>query len=235
MTLRLIPMSRGLNKRSRLASARAWHCALILVVLVFPGNVGVGQASPQSFWELRPEATEAMLHSPSDDTDRRYIRLRQYFADLHCTSALMEEQAISKHRAKNLICILPGKDAEQIVVAARYDRRSGTDDPAQGWTEAVTLPILYNALLAGHRQHTFVFAELCGTAGEDAFVGRLHGKQRPLPMALVVMDALGRSGPWYYTSERCRFPRKAGRRRQLTGGSSRKLLSLHACKGFPSL
>ena len=173
----------------------------MLVVLVFPGNVGVGQASPQSFWELRPEATEAMLHSPSDDTDRRYIRLRQYFADLHCTSALMEEQAISKHRAKNLICILPGKDAEQIVVAARYDRRSGTDDPAQGWTEAVTLPILYNALLAGHRQHTFVFAELCGTAGEDAFVGRLHGKQRPLPMALVVMDALGRSGPWYYTSE----------------------------------
>jgi hypothetical protein len=142
-----------------------------------------------------------MLRSASDDTNRRYLRLRQYFADLHCTTALMEEQFIPKRRAKNLICVLPGRDAERIVVAARYDRRSGVDDPAQGWTEAAMLPILYNALLAGRRQHTFVFAELCGTAGENAFLTGLHGKQRPSPKAMVVTGTMGLSSPWYYTSE----------------------------------
>jgi hypothetical protein len=173
----------------------------MLAVLLFPGNVGIGQDSPQSFWELRPEATDAMLRSASDDTARRYLRLRQYFAELHCTATSMEEQIIPKHHAKNLICVLPGKDTEQFVVAARYDRRSGTDDPAQGWTEAAMLPILYNALLAGHRQHTFVFAELCGTAGEDVFLRSLHSKQQPSPKTMVLVDAMGLSGPLYYAPE----------------------------------
>ena len=112
----------------------------------------------------------------------------------------MSEQVIPKHRTKNLICVLPGKDTEQIVVVARYDRRSGTDDPAQGWTDAAMLPILYNALLAGHRQHTFVFVALCGTAGENAFLASLHSNHPP-PKVMVVMDSLGRSSPSYYTLE----------------------------------
>ena len=77
MTLRLIPMRRSLKRRLRSVSVRAWHCALMLAVMVFPWNVSLGQSSPQSFWELRPEATDAMLRSASDDTSRRYVRLRQ--------------------------------------------------------------------------------------------------------------------------------------------------------------
>jgi hypothetical protein len=144
---------------------------------------------------------DAMLQMSSDDNSRRYARLRQYFADLHCTTASMEEQIISKHGAKNLICVLPGNDADRIVVAARYDRRGGMNDPTQGWSEAVMLPILYNALLAGHRQHTFVFAELSGIAGENVFMASLRSRQQPPPKAMVVMDTLGLSGPWYYTLE----------------------------------
>jgi hypothetical protein len=168
---------------------------------MFSGSVGIGQDSPQSFWELRPEAMGAMLRAASDDTSRRYLRLRQYFADLHCATASMREQVIPKHRTKNLICVLPGKDTEQIVVAARYDRRSGTADPKEGWTDAAMLPILYNALLAGHRQHTFVFVALCGTAGEDAFLASLRSRHLPPPKAMVVMDTLGLSVPWYYALE----------------------------------
>jgi len=66
-------------------------------------------------------------------------------------------------------------------VAARYDHRDRMDDAAKGWSEAVMLPILYNALQAQHRQHTFLFVELSGRAGEDAFLGsfRKHGRQPP--------------------------------------------------------
>lgn len=142
-----------------------------------------------------------MLLTASDGTSRRYTRLRQYFAELHCTNASIEEQIISKHGEKNLICVLPGKDTERIVVVARYDRRSGMADPAQGWTEAVMLPILYNALLAGHRQHTFVFVELCGIAGENVFLRSLRSKHQPSLKAIVVMESLGLSSPSYYTLE----------------------------------
>ena len=215
-TLRLIPMSRSLSVCLSSVHARAGHCALMLAVLVFPGNVGAGESSPQSFWELRPDAMDAMLQMSSDDNSRRYVRLRQYFADLHCTSASIEEQNLPKHGEKNLICVLPGKDTEQIVVAARYDRRSGTPDPAQGWSEAVMLPVLYNALLAGQRQHTFVFVALCGTAGENVFLASLRSKHLPPAKAMVVMDTLGLSGPWYYALEGTPLSAKA-RERAIVG------------------
>lgn len=199
MTLR-----RRSDQRMPPLSLCGWRGALMLPALLFfllSGGVGIGQDSPQSFWELRPQAMDAMLLAAADGTSRRYVRLRQYFADLHCPTSLMEEQTISKHGAKNLICVLPGKDTEQIVVASRYDRRSGAVDPAQGWTEAVMLPILYNALLAGHRQHTFVFAALCGIGGENVFLGNLRSKRQPPPRTIVLMDTLGLSSPWYYTLE----------------------------------
>ena len=97
--------------------------------------------------------------------------------------------------------MLPGEDAEQIVVAARYEQRDPSHDAAQGWSEAVMLPLLYNAMLAAKRQHTFVFAELGGGAGQDAFLESMRKKRRPSPIAMVVLDALGQSGPWFYTLE----------------------------------
>jgi hypothetical protein len=63
------------------------------------------------------------------------------------------------------------------------------------------LPVLYNALLAGRRQHTFVFVALCERAGEDVFLKNLHSKAQPPIRAMVVMDTLGLSVPLYYTLE----------------------------------
>jgi len=63
------------------------------------------------------------------------------------------------------------------------------------------LPILYNALLAGRRQYTFVFAELCGIAGEHVFLRSLRSKHQPPLKAIVIMDSLGLSSPSYYTLE----------------------------------
>jgi hypothetical protein len=197
-------LRRRYDERMHRLSLYVRRGAMTLPVLLFfllSGSVATGQDSPQSFWELRPSAMDAMLQMSSDDDSRRYVRLRQYFADLHCATGLMKEQIVSKHGAKNVICVLPGKDTERIVVAARYDRRGGMDDPTKGWSEAVMLPVLYNALLAGQRQHTFVFVALCGTAGEDAFLGSLRSQHQPPPKAMIVMDTLGLSGPWYYTLE----------------------------------
>jgi len=181
-----------------------WSFGLVLMVVVFSwlaggGYAALGQEASAAFWELQPQQVEAMRFPVPEDNDRRYARLRVYFSDLHCTSDRMEEQAIRKHSVKNLICVLPGKETEQIVVAARYERRGRVDDAADGWSEAVMLPLLYNALQAAPRQYTFVFVALGGSAGQEAYLDRFWQKHQPPPKAMVVLDVLGVSSPWFAT------------------------------------
>lgn len=147
--------------------AGLWCFVCVLTVLILFRGIGVAQTSSPAFWELLPEKVDAMLFSAPNDNKVRYARLREYFSDLHCTATAMEEQVVLKH-GKNLICTLPGKDAEQIVVAARYERRDRLYGLERGWNDAVMLALLYNALRAELRQHTFVFVELSGG------LGRMH-------------------------------------------------------------
>jgi hypothetical protein len=169
----------------------------MLLLLFLPADMGIAQSSAPAFWELRPERADAMLLQVPDGDDRRYAHLREYFADLHCTSKLMEEQTIPKHIRKNLMCVLPGKDSERILVAARYERRR--DITGEGWSEAVMLPMLYNALQAQPRQHTFIFVELDGSAGEKEFIDGVRNNHRQPPKAIVVLDSLGLTAPRFYT------------------------------------
>jgi hypothetical protein len=129
-----------------------------------------------------------------------------------CSPDLMQEQNFSKRKQKNLICLLPGGDADLIVVAARYDHRDRANDAATGWSEAVMLPILYNALRAQHRQHTFLFVELYGKAGQDAFLNSFRKNNRQSPKAMVVLDMLGLSQPSFYTPPSSRLSAKSRER-----------------------
>ena len=67
---------------------------LFLSVLIFLANAAIAQNPSPAFFELRPERVDAMLLPVPKDNDRRYARLRGFFTDLHCTRALMQEQAI---------------------------------------------------------------------------------------------------------------------------------------------
>jgi hypothetical protein len=207
LATRLIPISIRMRSSSGMKPVSTRLCRftslppVLILFGVFSGSFGVGQDSSPGFWELPSQKMDAMRFPLPSDNGQRYARLRQYFSDLHCEPTLMEAQAIPKHSAKNLICVLPGRDTEQILVVARYDQRDTLHDAAEGWSEAVMLPLLYNAMLAAKRQHTFVFAELCGRAGQNAFLDSLRKKRRQSPKAMVVLDVLGLSGAWFYTFE----------------------------------
>jgi hypothetical protein len=195
------------------ASIRPWCLVLALPVLSFPAVIGAAQNPPISYWRLRSEQENAMLLQVPDGDDHRYQLVREYFSDLHCTPELMEEQTARKHNRKNLLCVLPGKGTELILVAARYERRRGRI--GEGWSEAVMLPLLYNALQAQPRQHTFVFAALSGTAGENEFIDSIQKRYGAAVKAIVVLDSLGLSEPRFYTAPSTGLT-AAGRERKAT-------------------
>lgn len=190
--------------------------AFVLLVFVLAATCVDGQKSSPVFWELRPDQITRMLLPIPDDNQVRFARLRRYFSDLHCTPELMQEQLVHKRGDKNLICVLPGKSPEQIIVAARYDQRLGAGGANLGWNEAVMLPILYNALLAQPRKRTFVFVALFGGDGQADFFYHYRKQHLPLPLAVVGLDSLGFGATWFYAPMVSWASSKKRERRQTT-------------------
>jgi hypothetical protein len=169
--------------------------------------VAFAQNGSLAYWNLPPERVDSLLFRvPADDHDR-YQRLRDEFAGLHCSPDLMQQQPTGRQGATNLICTLPGKDEDQIIVAARYERKG--ESTGGRWSEALMLPLLYNALQAQPRLHTFVFAALNGEAGERAFFDPLRKKTGQPPTALVVLDKIGLGAPSIYTVKPALFSKKS--------------------------
>jgi hypothetical protein len=127
---------------------------------------------------------KAMLRPLPQTDQERVLRLREYFRDLHCPDSAFRELDAGKRGVKNLQCSLPGSSAEQIVIAARYDQ------PHAEWNSAVVLPILYHAMTASPRRHTFVFTAMAGVAGQKAFLSELK-VQGHEPSAIIFLDMLG--------------------------------------------
>ena len=101
------------------------------------------------------------------------------------------------------------KTKSQIIVAARYERKGESTGAGGRWSEALMLPLLYNALQAQPRLHTFVFAALNGEAGEKAFFDPLRKKAGQSPAALVVLDKIGLGAPSIYTVKPALFSKKS--------------------------
>jgi hypothetical protein len=155
------------------------------------------QKSGLAFWEPPPAVSALFEHSPHNDPGR-YAALRQAFIEFHCTDSLMDEPPAGAHGDKNLICTLPGQTAQSILIVARYDGHAAAGFQPS-WVDAFVLPLLYHALQAQPRHHTFVFAALHGDDGEAAFFTRLHGSAGPQPSAMIVLDGLGYGPPLWYT------------------------------------
>jgi len=183
--------------------------ALLLAPLFGVLCVAFAQNGSLAYWNLPPERVDSLLlRVPADDHDR-YQRLRDAFAGLHCPPDLMQRQATGRQDAANLICTLPGKDEYQIIVAARYERKGESTDAGGRWSEALMLPLLYNALQAQPRLHTFVFAALNGEAGEKAFFDPLRNKTGQSTAALVVLDKINLGAPSIYTVKPALFSKKS--------------------------
>lgn len=169
---------------------------LLAAALLLPGLPALGQKNALVFWEPDPAKVDPiLLASPKNDAER-FSLLRRAFLDFHCSERLEEQRAGKQD--ENLVCTVPGKSAATILILARYDKRD-RDRPT--WPDALMLPLLFHALQAQPRDHTFVFAVLGRDGGEKCFFARrAEGAEKP-PVASIVLDSLGMGLPNMYTED----------------------------------
>ncbi len=144
-----------------------------------------------AFWEVDPGTVDALLRTIPKSDALRYQALHHGFEKFLCTGNLLEEQAAGKNGENNLVCTLPGKSADRILVVARYDEHTGRSRPS--WPDALALMLLYHALQAQPREHTFVFAEIVEKDGEKVFFDA--ERNQPQPVMTIVLDSLGMDEP----------------------------------------
>lgn len=167
---------------------------VVLAVLTGFGRTAVAQTKNGiAFWEVDPARVDAALQANPKTDAARYESLRKAFVQFHCGSDWMVEQPAGRQDGKNLICTLPGTGVDRILLVARYDSGLGRARPA--WADALLLPLLYHALQAQPRQHTFVFAAIDGLEGEKVFSRWLRDSRPPRPEVAIVLDGLGMNDP----------------------------------------
>jgi hypothetical protein len=108
-----------------------------------------------------------------------------------------DDEARTRSASHNLICTLPGKYPMPVVIVAWYCARSRGTTASNGWPQAVLLPILFQALQAQPRTFTYIFADLCGEAGERVFLQHLHERTGNPPVAFIALDQLGTGVPHF--------------------------------------
>jgi Peptidase family M28 len=166
---------------------------LLACLLVVLGCLGTAPAQVQ-FRQLKKDVIQTRLQDFSQDNRERETTLKKLFAESGCQNDHLSEQPVRK-LPPNLICILPGKTNDVIVVGAHTDHVWRGTGVVDNWSGASLLPSLYYSLSAQPRQHTYIFigftGEEEGMVGSDFYVRHLTAEQRDKTKAMVNMDTLG--------------------------------------------
>jgi len=162
-----------------------------IVLLVVPAALF---AAGLSFQAVKREVVEQRLASFSRDNTQREAILKKMFTDLGCADHLTEEQ-VEHLKQPDLICVLPGRTNQTIVVGAHFDHVLVGDGVVDNWSGASLLPSLYQGLRTEPRQHTFIFVaftgEEKGELGSQAYVRHMSNDEVAHTEAMVNMDTLG--------------------------------------------
>src|SRR5262250_1233526 len=85
---------------------------------------------------------------PTGQPDRE-ARIKQLFMQAGCATTELSEQSVASLAGANVICRLPGKSRETIIVGASYGQMT-----PDNWSGAALLPSLFQTLVGRKRRHT---------------------------------------------------------------------------------
>lgn len=145
------------------------------------------------------EVLQREQNVPASPQDRE-SRIKQLFLQAGCGTAHVSEQQLENPAGANVICRLPGKSSETIIVGATYSQMT-----PDNWSGASLLPSLFQTLTGRKRRHTFIFVAFADgnndVAGSQFFVGQLSQTDLSHTEAMVNLEALGFSPTKISSSE----------------------------------
>ena len=136
------------------------------------------------------ESTLVQRREPVPAVAQRQARLEELFRQAGCQGDALTEQKLVSLPEANVICRLPGKSHDTIIVGANYGQ-----SPPDNWNAAALLPSIYQALTRRKRHYTFVFVAFADEdrtlGGSEFFVNHLDQAELAHTEAMVNLDALG--------------------------------------------
>jgi Zn-dependent M28 family amino/carboxypeptidase len=163
--------------------------AISLAILLMAASAHAQKKSYPIFRALDQKSVETMVLGVPQSNQLRLAQLKRAFEDVECTGANLHEQ--STPQGSTLLCTLPGKSTDTLLVAAHYRRVGEGMSAIDDWSGSIMLPLLYRALTAAPRQQTYIFAALSGDEAAKVFLASLTSAQRRSIKAIIALDALG--------------------------------------------
>ena len=152
---------------------------------------------------LPPEKIERRLEAVTPKLAERRQQLQNFFRESGC-AAQLTEQPVPHSRDPNVVCVLAGTGAGEIIAGGHYDLAEVGTGAVDDWSGVSLLPSLFESLNDTPRRHTFVFigfaAEETGLRGSHAYVNSLSRERRSAIRAMVNLECLGLAPPKVWAS-----------------------------------
>lgn len=160
----------------------------LIVLAVFLSPVCEGQRF--RFTPVSQSIVEEREGQAPASPPERAARIKELFAHVGCGRDRLDEKAVPNFTGTNVICRLPGKSKETIIVGADY-----TETGIDNWSSASLLPSLLQSLARGKRRHTFIFVAFAdgsqGLAGAKFFAEQMAPTEVEQTEAMINLGALG--------------------------------------------
>jgi len=159
-------------------------------IILFLALVPVCYAQRFRFSPLTESLIQQREANPPASQEDRATRIKQLFTEAGCRHDRLSEQPLENPARTNIICRLPGKSKETIIVGANY-----SPDVLDNWSGASLLPSLFQSLTNRKRHHTFIFVAFADgrrdLAGAQFFAGQMNQSEVDQTDAMINLDALG--------------------------------------------
>lgn len=185
-----------------------------------PGSVTV------RIGEIDPAALESAVKSAPSALPARTELLVDALWQVGCLGAAVETPLPPVANTPDVVCSLPGRTPNQILVVAHFDAGDEGEDMRRRWSGVAFLPFLYQSLAVAPREHTFVFAAFGSSPRRTThdYLARLKPPEGATVRAIVDLHNVDPASIWFSASD-------VGLRRDFISASlavSRPLDSLRA-------
>lgn len=171
-------------------------CGVVAVAIGFLASPN-SEAQQITFRTLPKSIVEGRLKEIPQTNKERFERAKQLFELAGCRDEKLALVPVRDTGLPDIVCMLPGKTDNVIIVGAHYDKHEKGTGAADNWTGVAMLASLFQSLNGTERQHTFKFIAFSeqekGAVGSQEYLKSLTAEEKAKIRAMVNLETLGLS------------------------------------------